>query len=470
MAPSYQLLHCLQKIIMELSTLTALSPIDGRYAAKAASLRPIFSEFALIRFRLLIEIRWLQNLATLPELKEVPPLSPAAQKFLEQLFVSFSIEDAKKIKEIERQINHDVKAVEYFLKEKFAQQPELATASEFIHFACTSEDINNLAYGLMLKTAREQCLLPLMNQIITRLTQFAHQHADQPMLSRTHGQPATPTTLGKEIANVVARLKRQYHSFEQVAILGKFNGAVGNFNAHLVAYPEIDWENVGKSFVEHLGLQWNPYTTQIEPHDFIAELCHTLARFNNILIDFDRDMWSYISIGYFKLKSIGQEVGSSTMPHKVNPIDFENSEGNLSLANAMLQHLANYLPRSRWQRDLRDSTLLRNIGVACAHTVIAYEVILAGLNKLAADGKVIAADLNQHWEILAEAIQTVLRRYHIDAPYEKLKALTRGKTVDQQLLHEFIESIEISVEVKQQLLALTPMTYVGNAMDKAKQI
>ncbi len=455
---------------MELTSLTAISPIDGRYAAKVASLRPIFSEYALLRFRVLIEIRWLQTLAEIPQLKEVEALSPSAQQFLNQLLENFTERDAQRIKEIERSINHDVKAVEYFLKEKFAEHPELSAASEFIHFACTSEDINNLAYGLMLKTAREQSLLPLIAQIIAQLTQIAQQYAEQAMLSRTHGQPASPTTLGKEIANVVARLKRQQQQFNQVEILGKFNGAVGNFNAHHVAYPEIDWEIVAKRFVEQLGLQWNPYTTQIEPHDFIAEFCHTLARFNTILIDLDRDMWSYISIGYFKLKPIAQEVGSSTMPHKVNPIDFENSEGNLGLSNAILQHLANYLPRSRWQRDLRDSTLLRNLGVACAHAVIAYQAILAGLSKLVADCNAISADLDQHWEVLAEAIQTVLRRHHIDAPYEKLKALTRGKTVDQQLLNEFIATLEVSAAVKKQLLALTPMTYLGNAIEKAKHI
>lgn len=455
---------------MELSALTALSPIDGRYAAKVASLRPIFSEYALLRFRVLIEIRWLQTLAEIPQLEEVPPLSASAQQFLNQLFENFSEADAQQIKEIERRTNHDVKAVEYFLKEKFAQNAELKTASEFIHFACTSEDINNLAYGLMLKTAREQILLPLMEKISTQLTQIAHQYAEQPLLSRTHGQPATPSTLGKEIANVIARLKRQQQQFNQVVIMGKFNGAVGNFNAHLVAYPEINWEIVAKRFVEQLGLEWNPYTTQIEPHDFIAEFCHALTRFNTILIDLDRDMWSYISIGYFKLKPIAQEVGSSTMPHKVNPIDFENSEGNLSLANAIFQHLANYLPRSRWQRDLRDSTLLRNLGVACAHAVIAYQAILTGLGKLVADCETISADLEQHWEVLAEAIQTVLRRFHIDAPYEKLKALTRGKIVDQQVLHEFIATLEVSADVKKQLLALTPATYVGNAKEKAKQI
>ena len=454
---------------MELTSLTAISPIDGRYAAKVASLRPIFSEYALLRFRVLIEIRWLQTLAEIPQLKEVEALSPSAQQFLNQLLENFTERDAQRIKEIERSINHDVKAVEYFLKEKFAEHPELSAASEFIHFACTSEDINNLAYGLMLKTAREQSLLPLIAQIIAQLTQIAQQYAEQAMLSRTHGQPASPTTLGKEIANVVARLKRQQQQFNQVEILGKFNGAVGNFNAHHVAYPEIDWEIVAKRFVEQLGLQWNPYTTQIEPHDFIAEFCHTLARFNTILIDLDRDMWSYISIGYFKLKPIAQEVGSSTMPHKVNPIDFENSEGNLGLSNAILQHLANYLPRSRWQRDLRDSTLLRNLGVACAHAVIAYQAILAGLSKLVADCNAISG-IDQHWEVLAEAIQTVLRRHHIDAPYEKLKALTRGKTVDQQLLNEFIATLEVSAAVKKQLLALTPMTYLGNAIEKAKHI
>lgn len=455
---------------MNLSSLTAISPIDGRYASKVDALRPIFSEYALLRFRVLTEIRWLQTLAELPELAELAPLSPQAQKFLDDLITNFSEADANNIKTIERKINHDVKAVEYYLKEKFAEYPELTAASEFIHFACTSEDINNLSYALMLQAARQQCVLPLLQEIITKLTQLAHQYAQQPMLSRTHGQPASPTTLGKEFANVVARLQRQYQQLAGTEILGKFNGAVGNFNAHLVAYPKIDWETVAQRFVEKLGLQWNPYTTQIEPHDYIAEFCDASSRINTILIDLDRDLWSYIAIGYFKLKTIAHEVGSSTMPHKVNPIDFENSEGNLSLSNAIFQHLARSLPRSRWQRDLRDSTLLRNLGVAIAHSLIAYQALLTGLTKLEADTDHISADLNQHWEIIAEAIQTILRRYNIETPYEQLKKLTRGRSVDQQLLHEFITTLKVEEEVKKQLYALTPANYIGNADIKAKQI
>lgn len=455
---------------MNFSPLTAISPIDGRYASKTADLRPVFSEYALMRFRVLIEIRWLEMLAEHPEITEVAPLSPHAQQILQHIFESFNEQDAERIKNIERTTNHDVKAVEYFLKEKVAHHPELALASEFIHFACTSEDINNLAYALMLQTARTQCVLPQMDELITQLKQFAHQYATQPMLARTHGQPATPTTLGKEFANVVARLQRQQQQFIAVTPLGKFNGAVGNYNAHLVTYPNIDWPAISQQFVERLGLTWNAYTTQIEPHDYIAEYCDALARFNNVLIDLSADIWSYISINYFKQQSIAGEVGSSTMPHKINPIDFENAEGNLSLANALLQHFASHLPRSRWQRDLRDSTLLRNIGVAIAHTSIAYQSLLKGLNKIVPDTKLISTDLNQHWEILAEAIQTVLRRYRVETPYEKLKALTRGQTITQQSIQDFIQSLELPEAVKTALLQLTPHTYIGHAITLAKNL
>lgn len=457
-------------INMQLSPLTAVSPIDGRYASKTEALRSIFSEYALIRFRVIIEIRWLQTLASLPSLKDLKPFSKNANSILEELIKNFSEQDALQIKQIEQKTNHDVKAVEYFLKEKFASHPELLASIEFIHFACTSEDINNLAYALMLKTARQDILEMYFAKIISQLRQMAHAYADLAMLARTHGQPATPTTLGKEIANVVSRLKRQQDQFTKIQILGKFNGAVGNFNAHFITYPEIDWETVAKNFVTELGLEWNSYTTQIEPHDWIAEYCDTLARFNNILIDLNSDLWSYVAIGYFKLKTRSQEVGSSTMPHKVNPIDFENSEGNLSLANALLHHFSNKLPNSRWQRDLRDSTLLRNLGVASAHTVIAYQALLTGLEKLAADPAIIEADLNQHWEILAEAMQTILRRHQAESPYEKLKELTRGQKVNHQLLQDFIATIEVRDEVKKQLFALTPQTYLGNAAEKARKI
>jgi len=455
---------------MQFSTLTALSPIDGRYAGKVNELRPIFSEYALIKFRVIVEIRWLQTLAELSSLKDLAPFSPAAQAFLNQIIDNFSEADAQAIKNIEQKTNHDVKAVEYFLKEKMAALPELLASMEFIHFACTSEDINNLAYGLMLQAARQECLLPALEKVTKKLTQMAHDNAEQPLLARTHGQPATPTTVGKELANVVARLKRQHAQLTRCEILGKFNGAVGNFNAHLVAYPEINWEEVAQKFVESLGLVWNPYTTQIEPHDYIAEFCHSLQRTNTILIDLDSDMWGYIAWGYFKLKVLAQEVGSSTMPHKVNPIDFENSEGNLSFANAMLQHFASHLPCSRYQRDLRDSTLLRNLGVACAHTLIGWQSLLRGLEKLAVDSAGITADLNQHWEVLAEAVQTVLRRHRCEAPYETLKELTRGKMIDQALLQEFIATIDVADEVKKQLLALAPTNYLGNAITKAKKI
>jgi adenylosuccinate lyase len=455
---------------MKLSSLTAISPIDGRYANKAAALRPLFSEYALMRFRVLVEIRWFEALAQEKLFAEIKPLRKKAKVFLNHIIENFTEHDAEKIKAIEQTINHDVKAVEYFLKEKFAGESELSAYKEFIHFACTSEDINNLAYALMLKTTREQCVLPSMDEIIIVLKKMAHEHAAQTMLARTHGQPASPTTLGKEFANIVARLQRQRKQFAAVEILGKCNGAVGNFNAHAIAYPEINWLQLSKKFIENLGLSCNAHTTQIEPHDFIAELSDTIARFNNILIDTASDIWSYISLGYFKLKTNSKEVGSSTMPHKVNPIDFENAEGNLSLANVLLQHFASHLPRSRWQRDLRDSTLLRNLGVAFAHTLIAYQTLIQGLKKLAIDNDCINNDLAQHWEILAEAIQTVLRRYGGELPYEKLKTLTRGKTIDKTALQKFIAELNLPTEAKKRLMQLTPDKYIGIAVELAKKI
>jgi adenylosuccinate lyase len=423
-----------------------------------------------MRFRLQVEIRWLLALAAAPDIIEVAPFSKQARQFLIDLGENFTVADAEQIKAFERVTNHDVKAVEYFLKEKIAAVPELAASKEFIHFACTSEDINNLAYALMLQSARRDNVLPRMDALIRLLTELAQQHAAQPMLARTHGQPATPTTLGKEFANIVARLRRQRDYFADSPLLGKCNGAVGNFNAHLIAYPDVDWPALSKHFIEELGLEYNPYTTQIEPHDYIAEFCDALARFNTILIDTARDIWGYISLGYFKLKTKAGEVGSSTMPHKVNPIDFENAEGNLGVANSLLQHFAAQLPRSRWQRDLCDSTLLRNLGVAFAHGLIAYQSLAQGLQKLAIDAEQINQDLNQHWEILAEAIQTVLRRYGGATPYEQLKELTRGKTVDPAQLKDFINALDLPVEAKNRLLQLTPHTYLGNAVELAQEI
>jgi len=453
--------------MMEFSSLTAISPIDGRYVNKTTALRPIFSEFGLIRYRLLVEIRWLQLLASHPDIQEVPVLSAHAKMFLNDIYKNFSLNDAQQVKNIERTTNHDVKAIEYFLKEKISHNAELNVIKEFIHFACTSEDINNLAYGLMLQEARKTVLLPQMDAILAALTQLARLHAEVPMLSRTHGQPASPTTLGKEIVNVVYRLHRQRQQIIQIVIQGKMNGAVGNYNAHLVAYPKVDWEQTAKHFIEELGINWNPYTTQIEPHDYVAELFDNVSRFNTILIDFCRDIWGYISLGYFKQKTVAGEVGSSTMPHKVNPIDFENAEGNLGMANAIMQHLATKLPISRWQRDLTDSTVLRNVGVGIAHSLIAYDSCLKGIGKLEVNRAVIDADLNQVWEVLAEPIQTVMRRYHIDEPYEKLKALTRGRAINQVNLQNFIQQLAIPETEKARLLALTPQTYLGNA---AKQV
>ncbi|MFC7368149.1 adenylosuccinate lyase [Vreelandella zhaodongensis] len=454
---------------MQLSALTALSPVDGRYSAKAAALREHFSEFGLIRARVIVEVRWLQRLADHSQIVEVPPLSAEATAFLEQLIRDFSVEDAERIKEIERTTNHDVKAVEYFLKEKIAGQPELNAVTEFIHFACTSEDINNLSYGVMLADGLK-AILPTLHEVADEIAKLAIAHAAQPMLSRTHGQTASPTTLGKEMANVAYRLKRQLKQIERVEILGKINGAVGNYNAHLTTYPDIDWEANARTFVEGLGLSFNPYTTQIEPHDYIAELFDAVCRFNTILIDFDRDVWGYISLGYFKQRTIEGEIGSSTMPHKVNPIDFENSEGNLGLANAVLGHLAQKLPISRWQRDLTDSTVLRNLGVGLAYGLIGYHASLKGISKLEANPERLAEDLDNSWEVLAEPIQTVMRRYGIEKPYEKLKELTRGKRIDQAGFAAFIDTLELPEPVKHELKALSPASYIGNAKAQAEAL
>lgn len=455
---------------MELSSLTAISPVDGRYGNKTEELRPIFSEYGLIRHRVLVEVRWLQALAENPEIKEVPPLGEHANNILNAIADNFSVEDAQRVKNIERTTNHDVKAVEYFLKEKIAGNQELEAVAEFIHFACTSEDINNLSHALMLSEARGQALLPQMDQVIAAVRQLAHDHADLSMLSRTHGQPASPTTLGKEMANVVYRLRRQRDQIAAVSILGKINGAVGNYNAHLAAYPDLDWTTFAQAFVESLRLSWNPYTTQIEPHDYMAELFDATARFNTILIDFCRDVWSYISLGHFKQRTVAGEVGSSTMPHKVNPIDFENAEGNLGIANALFGHLAAKLPISRWQRDLTDSTVIRNLGVGFAHTIIALQSVLKGISKLEANCENLEADLDANWEVLAEPIQTVMRRYGIEKPYEKLKELTRGQRITQDELRAFVERLELPEEAKQELYRLTPGTYTGNAASQARKI
>ena len=455
---------------MQLSSLTAVSPIDGRYGSKTEDLRAIFSEFGLIRHRVKVEIRWLQALAGHNDILEIPTLSEHANNILNGIVDNFSEEDARRVKNIERTTNHDVKAVEYFLKEKIAGNEELESISEFIHFACTSEDINNLSHALMLREGRGQVLLPYVDEVIEGVKYLAQQLADQPILSRTHGQPASPSTMGKEMANVVYRLQRQREQIAAVQLMGKINGAVGNYNAHLAAYPEIDWPAFAKQFVESLGISWNPYTIQIEPHDYIAELFHALSRFNTILIDLSRDIWSYISLGYFKQKTVAGEVGSSTMPHKVNPIDFENAEGNLGIANALFGHLAEKLPISRWQRDLTDSTVLRNLGVGFAHTSIALQSLLKGLSKLEANGDAMLDDLNQNWEVLAEPIQTVMRRYGIEKPYEKLKELTRGQRITPEELQTFVDSLDIPEQAKESLKRLTPMSYIGNAKDQAAEI
>jgi adenylosuccinate lyase len=455
---------------MDLTTLTAVSPVDGRYGAKTAVLRPIFSEFGLIRYRVLVEVRWLQALAAHPQIVEVPELSARAKDRLDGIVDGFSVEDAERVKAIERTTNHDVKAVEYFLKERIADNAELAAVSEFIHFACTSEDINNLSHALMLSEARSQVLLPELDEVIEAIRALAHRYAELPMLARTHGQPASPTTLGKEMANVVYRLRAQREAITSVALLGKINGAVGSYNAHLSAYPDIDWPAFAKNFVESLGLTWNPYTIQIEPHDYKATLFDAVCRCNTVLIDFSQDVWGYISLGYFRQRTVEGEVGSSTMPHKVNPIDFENAEGNLGIANALFGHLARKLPISRWQRDLTDSTVLRNLGVGMAHTLIALQSLRRGIGKLDADPARLAADLDANWEVLAEPIQTVMRRYGVDQPYERLKALTRGQRVGPEALAAFVDTLPIPDAAKAELKALTPARYIGNAAAQAKGI
>lgn len=448
---------------MELSSLTAVSPVDGRYGDKVSALRTIFSEFGLLKFRVQVEVRWLQKLAACAEIKEVPAFDADANAFLDQLVANFDVNDAQRIKDIEKTTNHDVKAVEYFLKEKVATIPALHAVSEFIHFACTSEDINNLSHALMLQTARQDVVMPYWKQIIDAVKGLAHKYRDIPLLSRTHGQPATPSTIGKELANVAYRMDRQLKQLGNVEILGKINGAVGNYNAHIVAYPEVDWHKFSEEFVTSLGVTWNPYTTQIEPHDYIAELFDCVARFNTILIDFDRDIWGYIALNHFKQRTIAGEIGSSTMPHKVNPIDFENSEGNLGLSNAVLQHLASKLPVSRWQRDLTDSTVLRNLGVGLGYALIAYQATMKGVSKLEVNEANLANELDHNWEVLAEPIQTVMRRYGIEKPYEKLKELTRGKRVDAAGMQEFIDSLELPEEEKVRLKAMTPGNYIGRA-------
>lgn len=452
-----------------MDALEALSPLDGRYADKLGRLRSLCSEYGLIHQRLLIEVRWLLALADAPGVPEVTPFAPATAARLTAIVDDFNLAQAKQVKAIEATTNHDVKAVEYYLKGALKNDADLGSMLEFLHFACTSEDINNLSYALILKTAREEALLPIVDELLTSLAKFAARYADVPMLSRTHGQPATPTTLGKEIANAGARLARQREQLAATPLLGKINGAVGNFNAHVAAYPDVDWPALAEQFVTGLGLTWNPYTTQIEPHDCIAEYFHAVARINTILVDLSRDIWGYVSLGYFRQKPVTGEVGSSTMPHKINPIDFENAEGNLGVANALLMHMAAKLPVSRWQRDLTDSTVLRNIGVALGHGIVAYRSLLKGLDKLEADAEGLAADLDQHWEVLAEAVQTVMRRYGVPEPYEKLKELTRGHAIDHDLLHEFVQGLEIADDARQRLLALTPATYVGNAAELARE-
>lgn len=454
---------------MTFDTLTSISPIDGRYGDKTGPLKSIFSEFGLIKYRVLVEVRWLQAISMNSQISEVPEFSPESNAVLSSITNNFSLEDAKAIKEIEKTTNHDVKAVEYFLKEKVSAVPELHNASEFIHFACTSEDINNLSHALMLEDGRE-VLLSEMRKALNLISDLAKDNADIAMLSRTHGQTASPTTIGKEMANFSYRLMRQIEQLNNVQIMGKFNGAVGNFNAHLSAYPEIDWPHVSKDFIESLGINYSPYSSQIESHDYIAEYFHALNRFNTIMIDFCRDVWGYISLGYFTQKTIEGEIGSSTMPHKVNPIDFENAEGNLGLAIAIGEHFATKLPVSRWQRDLSDSTVLRNLGVGCAHSLISYASITKGILKLEVNESKLMADLNEAWEVLAEPIQTVMRRYGVENPYEKLKSLTRGKTIDAKILADFISSLEIPQEAKEELLKLTPSNYIGEAIKLAREI
>lgn len=455
---------------MELSALTALSPLDGRYGDKCAALRPIFSEYGLIERRVQVELAWLEALADAPGLEEVPPLDDAGRQALGAILQDFGEGDAARVKAIERETNHDVKAVEYFLRERCQSQPGLKRLSSFIHFACTSEDINNLAYALMLRDARREVMLPLLEDIVGDLRDLAHAHAELPMLSRTHGQAASPTTLGKEIANVVHRLVRQREQLAGAAVMGKINGAVGNFNAHLAAYPDVDWPTVSRGMVEGLGLDWNPYTTQIEPHDYIAETLHATARVNTVLIDLTRDMWGYISLGYFRQSPVSGEVGSSTMPHKVNPIDFENAEGNLGVANALMEHLAGKLPVSRWQRDLTDSTVLRTLGTAFGHTLVAWQALRKGLSKLEADPERVRADLDANWEVLGEAIQTVMRRHGAADAYEQLKNLTRGRHVGPEELREFVAQLDLPSAVRDRLAAMTPADYIGMAAELARKV
>ena len=454
---------------MTFDNLTSISPIDGRYSAKTGPLKAIFSEYGLIKYRLLVEVRWLEAMSKNSQIPEVPEFSLKSKNVLSNIVDNFSLEDAKVIKEIEKTTNHDVKAVEYYLKEKVSSTPELQNVNEFIHFACTSEDINNLSHALMLKDGR-QVLLDEMRKTLNLITDLAKDNADVAMLSRTHGQTASPTTLGKEMANFSYRLMRQIEQLEEVKIMGKFNGAVGNFNAHISAYPNLDWPNISKNFIESLGINYAPYSSQIETHDYIAEYFHALNRFNTILIDFCRDVWGYISLGYFTQKTIEGEVGSSTMPHKVNPIDFENAEGNLGLAIAIGEHFATKLPISRWQRDLTDSTVLRNLGVSCAHCLISYASISKGISKLEVNQDKLIDDLNEAWEVLAEPIQTVMRRYGVKNPYEKLKSLTRGKKIDAKILADFIGSLDIPEDAKEELRKLTPMNYIGDAIKLARDI
>ena len=454
-----------------LTSLTALSPLDGRYRTKVAALAEYFSEFGLIRERIRVELAWLAALSDEPAIAEIAPFSSAARALLATASSDFTVADAERVKAIERTTNHDVKAMEYWLKERFASAPEIAAASEFIHFACTSEDINNLAYSCMVQAARRDVLLPALAGLTDELRALAHEHADLPMLSRTHGQAATPTTMGKEIANVVARLDRAVGAFAIAPLPGKINGAVGNYNAHVVAYPAVDWESLARSIVSALGLEFNPHTTQIEPHDGLAALFDALARLNTIVIDLDRDIWGYVSLGYFRQKAREGEVGSSTMPHKVNPIDFENSEGNLGVANALLRHLADKLPISRWQRDLSDSTVLRNVGVAFGHALLGFVSCRQGLARLAVDPARLAADLDANWDVLAEPIQTVMRRYGVPNPYEQLKALTRGKSgITRESLHAFIDALAIPADARTRLKALTPSTYIGKAAELARRV
>ena len=450
---------------MQLNALTAISPVDGRYGSKTTDLRNYFSEFGLIKYRVMVEVRWLQQLAAIDGIAEVPALSAQANQVLNDIVDNFSLADAERVKEIERTTNHDVKAVEYLLKEKVAVNAEIAAISEFIHFACTSEDINNLSHGLMLSAARRDVLLPQCDALLDAIKKLANDYQRIPMMARTHGQPASPTTMGKEMANVYMRLKRQRDQIAAVEILGKFNGAVGNYNAHLSAYPQLNWHQLSEQFVTSLGLSWNAFTTQIEPHDYIAELFDAVARFNTILLDFDRDVWGYIALGHFKQRTIAGEIGSSTMPHKVNPIDFENSEGNLGIANALFNHLSAKLPVSRWQRDLTDSTVLRNLGMGFGYTLIAYQATLKGISKLEVNEANLLSELDANWELLAEPVQTVMRRYGIEKPYEKLKELTRGKRITQADLHLFIDNLALPDSVKAELKLLTPANYIGAAIE-----